>query len=388
MSLHQFHHAGSKIVLIDTPGFDDTFLSDADILQDVAACLELTYNNNLKLTGIIYMHRIIDPRMTHGGMSNLAMFRKLCGSDPMPNVILATSFWGKVTQEEGLEREEQLRTNPDFWAEMIEDGAQIARFENSRESGLALIETLIGKDRISLRIQKEMCEDGIPLAQTQAGEHVNAELAELARKHAEEMTRLQQELQDALKAADEKLEKTVKRELSKSEKKLQRLYEQQEALKAERRNEKRAVDQELDRWKRRVEAGIKVETESCLKANLAEARREDRLNKIQQQKERKHNDRKKVAIKCLKIGGNTTCLALSVAGCVVNPLLAPMLVGPALSSFLSLLNLVFDSRSSSMAAGEGVDDVNGGGRFIDDFEGVVDVVEVDYAEDDEGVDCS
>lgn len=41
-----------------------------------------------------------------------------------------------------------------------------------------------------------------------------------------------------------------------------------------------------------------------------------------------------------------------------------------------------------MAAGEGVDDVNGGGRFIDDFEGVVDVVEVDYAEDDEGVDCS
>lgn len=258
MSLHQFNHAGTEIILIDTPGFDDTFLSDADILQEIATGLECTYKVNMKLTGIIYMHRIMDPRMSHGGMRNLAMFRKLCGSNPMPNVILATSFWSKVTQQEGYKREEQLRTNPDFWAEMIEEGAQIARFENSRESGLRLVETLIGKDRISLQIQKEMCDDGIPLAQTQAGEQVHADIAELTRKHAEEMARLQQELQDALKAADERLENTLKREISKSEMKIQRLYEQQEALKADRRNEMRAVEQELDGWRRRVEAGTKV----------------------------------------------------------------------------------------------------------------------------------
>ena len=204
------------------------------------------------------MHRIIDPRMTHGGMRNLAMFRKLCGIDPMENVLLTTSFWGMVTKQEGLDREKQLRTNPDFWAEMIEEGAQMARFENTRESGLALVETLIGKGRVSLQIQKEMCDDGIPLARTQAGEQVNEELAEMARKHAEEMAKLQQELQDSLKAADEKLEKTLKRELSKSEKKYERLHEQQEVLKADRRNEMRVLEQEFDRRLRRSEAGIKV----------------------------------------------------------------------------------------------------------------------------------
>lgn len=265
-SLHRFNHAGTEVILIDTPGFDDTFLSDVDVLRDIATCLQITYQADMKLTGIIYMHRIIDIRMAHGGMRNLAMFRKLCGSDSMENVILSTSFWDKVTEQEGLEREEELRTNPDFWAEMIEEGAQIARFENARESGLALVETLVRKGRISLQIQKEMCDEGIPLAQTQAGEHVNGELAEMTRKHTEEMAKIQQELQDALKAADQKLERTLKRELTKGEKKYQRLYEQQEALKADRRNEMRIVEQEFDRLHRRIKAGNKVmkSTHPCM----------------------------------------------------------------------------------------------------------------------------
>ena len=151
------------MILIDTPGFDDTFLADADVLHEVASCLQLTYECNMKLTGLIYMHRIIDPRVTHGGMRNLAMFRKICGPDPMKNVNLATSFWGKVTPEEGRRRENELANTPEFWGEMIEEGAQLAHFNNTKDSGLALVDSLLLKGRISLRIQREMCDEGIPL---------------------------------------------------------------------------------------------------------------------------------------------------------------------------------------------------------------------------------
>jgi len=212
----------------------------------------------MKLTGIIYMHRIIDVRMNHGGMRNLAMFRKLCGPDPMKNVILATSFWAKVTPKEGHDREQELRTQPEFWAEMIEEGAQTARFDDTKESGLALVDILLRKTRISLQIQKEMCDDGIPLLQTQAGQQVHDDLEAMAKKHAEEMQKLQQELQNAIKDADEKLQITLKRELTKSEKKMQQMQEQQEALKADRRNEIRVLEQEFDRRLRRMKSERKV----------------------------------------------------------------------------------------------------------------------------------
>ena len=251
--LHEFTHNGSKIIMIDTPGFDDTYRTDADVLQDVATCLNTTYEANMKLTGIIYLHRIIDPRMTHGGMRNLAMFRKLCGADPMKNVILATTFWGDVNPLMGLSRENELRTNPDYWAEMIDEGARMAQFANTKESALDLVLDLVPKGRISLDIQKQMCDEGLLLAQTHAGVALNADLEEIAKKHAEEMQKLQKEMADALKVQDSKLHATLQRQSTKYEKKLHQVHAQQEVLKENRRNELRAMEQEFDKRIRRME---------------------------------------------------------------------------------------------------------------------------------------
>lgn len=252
-TLHAFDLSGVKIVLIDTPGFDDTYLSNGDVLQEIAECLKLTYECNMKLTGIIYLHRIMDPRMTQGGMRNLSMFRKLCGSDPMKNVILATTFWGKVTESEGLAREVELQTNPDFWAEMIEEGAQVARLDHTQESTLDLIRRLIKRGKVDLQIQTELCERELPLTQTQAGEQVNRDLADMAKKHAEEIQNLQKEMQDAIKDADKKWELALQKELAKNELKLAKLHEQQAALRDDHRNETRILEQEMDRrWRREL----------------------------------------------------------------------------------------------------------------------------------------
>ena len=70
------------------------------------------YQNGIKLSGIIYMHRISDFRV--GGVSrrNLSMFRKLCGDETLRNVALVTNMWSEVTSERGAARERELRTDP------------------------------------------------------------------------------------------------------------------------------------------------------------------------------------------------------------------------------------------------------------------------------------
>jgi hypothetical protein len=244
--------------MIDTPGFDDTYRTDADVLQDVATCLNMTYEANMKLTGLVYLHRIIDPRMTHGGMRNLAMFRKLCGIDPMKNVILATTFWGEVDSTLANNRERELQTNPDYWAEMIDEGARMAQFRNTKESALKLILKLLPKEKVSLDIQRQMCDQGLPLAKTHAGVALNAELEEIAKKHEEEMQKLKKEMDEALQARDTKLHATLQRQSTKYEKKLSEVHAQQEVLKDTRRNELRAMEQEFDKRLRRMEVEKQV----------------------------------------------------------------------------------------------------------------------------------
>ena len=68
---------GRKFFLVDTPGYDDTYKSDTDILREIADWLGQVYQNRIKLTGIVYLHRISDVRIGGSGMKNLRMFRKL-----------------------------------------------------------------------------------------------------------------------------------------------------------------------------------------------------------------------------------------------------------------------------------------------------------------------
>lgn len=53
-----------------------------------------------KLNGSINLHRITDVRMYGGAMRNLKMFRKLCGPDPIKNVVIASTFWGEISDQE------------------------------------------------------------------------------------------------------------------------------------------------------------------------------------------------------------------------------------------------------------------------------------------------
>ncbi|CAA7269626.1 unnamed protein product [Cyclocybe aegerita] len=208
---------GRTVTLIDTPGFDDTTKSDADILRMIGLFLATTYENGKKLAGVIYIHRISDFRM--GGIStrNFRMFRELCGESTLENVVIVTNMWGEVSREIGEAREAELASRDVFFQPVLQKGAQLLRHENTEESAHLILRHIIDNHPLSLQIQRELVDEHKDISQTAAGAELNKELMRLMEKHKKEMRELQEDLEEAIRTKDEE----TKRELEIETKKLQ-----------------------------------------------------------------------------------------------------------------------------------------------------------------------
>ena len=55
---HQSNGVLYKIYLIDSPGFDDGLVSDAEILKKIADYVNTLFTRNKKLAGVLYLHDI------------------------------------------------------------------------------------------------------------------------------------------------------------------------------------------------------------------------------------------------------------------------------------------------------------------------------------------
>lgn len=160
-----------EVALVDTPGFDDTTRSDAEILEQIVEFLCTQYELGIPLKGIIYMHRITDNRMSGTAQRYFEMFMRLCGDQNLENVVLLTTMWGELKDEgKGLQRERELRR--EFWAAMEKNGSTIRRFDGSTSMAEAFVCRLMRKENIILDIQDELVGQGKRLGQTKAGQLV------------------------------------------------------------------------------------------------------------------------------------------------------------------------------------------------------------------------
>jgi hypothetical protein len=199
--------------MIDSPGFDNTYRTDTEVLSDISTYLSRTYSQGFKLSGIIYLHPISQARMDDSSLRSLRMLRELVGDYALGNVVLATSHWSRVSSEEGIRRETELKNT--FWKDLISRGAIMTRYSGDQRSGNALIDLLIDKRRIVLDIQRELVDEGKKLIETTAGHVLNEEIIKLQKKNEEELKKLKEEMDAAMrnrdKNAQEELE--LKKEL-------------------------------------------------------------------------------------------------------------------------------------------------------------------------------
>lgn len=348
-------HDGTEVVLIDTPGFNDTFRSETEVLKDIASWLEKTYAIGIKLSGIIYMHALDDRRMYGSSLRNLKMFRQLCGDPSLKNVVMTTSGWDLMTTPDQLAKAEiketDLTSNPEFWQPMLDKGCRVARFHNDKKSALEIISSVIPDKPVVLKIQHELVDKQMNLVDTAAGVTVNEELIKVQAKYEAQLKEIHEEMKEALADKNEEMKEILEREKSKFERMRDDARRAQDSLRYEQRNAQRRHDNEMQDLRHALEdsrtdsiaqrekdqqalmelqaakIAEKKELEEIveqLRVNSARLRKEERIA-IEQEiaaRQKEKGDKKKRAVKLL-------CNVAGVVGTVTMSLIGlPFLGGP------------------------------------------------------------
>ncbi|KAI1376172.1 P-loop containing nucleoside triphosphate hydrolase protein [Hypoxylon crocopeplum] len=130
---------GKNVILIDTPGFDDTESRDPEIFETIAAWLAKSRAQGKELNGVIFMQPITDPRVPNSERNRTRLFKKIIGDQFYGRVAIVTTMWDQVRESFG-EQNERTRTSENFvWGDMLVRGAQIFRFQNTQQSALEVV---------------------------------------------------------------------------------------------------------------------------------------------------------------------------------------------------------------------------------------------------------
>jgi hypothetical protein len=237
------------------------------------------FSGGKRLNGLIYVHRISDPKV--GGISkrNLRLFKQLCGDGSLRNVCIATTNWGRVTKEEGDTRELELRESPNIFKPLIDEGAQLTRQDNGITSARSIVDFLIHKDPTKLQIQIEL-DAGLPLEDTSTGAGLREEILALKAKQKAELQALREEMEEAARENHAEILAELEEERQKREAERKKMEEDLENLKMQARSDQMKHDEEI----RRLEAKTAMDLKHLEAKLLAEREAREEL-------ERKNHER-------------------------------------------------------------------------------------------------
>jgi len=154
----------TKVLLIDTPGYDKTTALENIVSSGISKILAQQYQRGVSLRGIIYLHRITESHIIGNASSILKVFRSICGPGDtlLQNVILATTRWQlkQVTEEKGAAQEGTLRN---LWGQMLDHKSTLWRYYGDRASGLTILSRILANDDVPRETRAELIEKGMVL---------------------------------------------------------------------------------------------------------------------------------------------------------------------------------------------------------------------------------
>jgi hypothetical protein len=90
-----------------------------------------------KVTGILYVHRISDNRMTEPPFTNQEVFEEFCGDELGKKICVTTTHWDLVDEQTGEKREVDIKRD------YCVNGTTMARFKGTQESAWHAVDTLL-----------------------------------------------------------------------------------------------------------------------------------------------------------------------------------------------------------------------------------------------------
>ena len=127
------------------------------------------------------------------------MFQSLCGNDALKNVVLVTTMWDEVDEEEGRNRETELSTT--YWKSMIELGCHTSRFYNDTRSAWDIV-SQFQDARCAVLLQVELVDKHLKLPETSAGRILISFLIEFIKKMKKRLAQIQAKLREGRYSAN------------------------------------------------------------------------------------------------------------------------------------------------------------------------------------------
>ncbi|RXW16025.1 hypothetical protein EST38_g9821 [Candolleomyces aberdarensis] len=268
---------GRRIILFDTPGFDDTNKSETEILRIIAFELEKQYRKGQTLHGIIYVHRISDLRVGGLAKTNFSIFRKLCGESSLKNVVIVTSMWSRLpSTEEGRRRVAELASLDDFFKPAIAKGAMMMHhIQDTVPSAHGILRQILKNHPMALSIQTEIVDQHKTITETGAGIALDEKLALLAQRYEQ---KLKEQFEAAERARRERDEETRKEQLEEAERIRQLLKKLEEEKRDQARQYQLLQERFAEAERNREHAIRQVEERQRRETNAAEARFRQHVN--------------------------------------------------------------------------------------------------------------
>ncbi|KUJ09074.1 P-loop containing nucleoside triphosphate hydrolase protein [Mollisia scopiformis] len=258
---------GVPVTLIDTPGFDDTYLTEAQVLRKISSYLIEMYEENQKLTGVLYLRDIHEKKMKGSEKRNIDLFFSLCGEKYLSNVRLVTTKWDDdceaVDAVEG--REAELREK--FWAHMERLGCRYSKYFNTQASATGIVGQMLNLTPDYLQIQEELGEMHLSLGQTAAGQIIElgqkqrlSELRQRMKEVSRRMEQMRQSHNEALQQALEDQRADIEDEMEEMDEKNRILEQNYKSLlqKTQSPDTSFLLKQLMKRWDQKLPADITI----------------------------------------------------------------------------------------------------------------------------------
>ncbi|KAH0019343.1 hypothetical protein KCU78_g6839, partial [Aureobasidium melanogenum] len=232
--------------IIDTPGFDDSHLSDATVLKEIANWMEFTYRNKIKITGVLYLRDITEGRMKGSALKNLNLFREICGTQSLNNVVIVTTKWD-IMEAAGRTQEAEHRHQKlmdQYFKPCIEAGAKTAKHYNTPTSARAAIKLVLGNEGKPLKIQTQLVDEGMTLGATSAGAAIREAMDASAIEREEELHKLIEKLKTE---KDETYRRLMEKDQREKELEKEKAEADKKMLEADRQKQMAVYEEKLKR---------------------------------------------------------------------------------------------------------------------------------------------
>lgn len=250
--------SGRKILLLDTPGFDDSAVGNLEVLNEIASNL-YTFaleRHEFQTQGVIFLHDISENRFAGSQRKTLEILTALCGPKGLKNCVIGTTMWSSSDtarfRNEDTREKNLLRSH---WKGILKT-TRIP--ENDRNAVVEIVNDILAQPPVLLQVQEEMLKPPHTLETTTAGKTAIPEgraEAEQLRREFEDQQRVFREQREQLQAEFEGEKEEIRvrseEERAKQEAARRRLEQERRRHEEEQENQHRQDIRSLDTEHRR-----------------------------------------------------------------------------------------------------------------------------------------